>query len=99
MARLNRTANEVVSRQEKNFLSTQFVPGPKLSILKHIHFYEAKKFKNLRSDDQIDDHIDVSTHFIEMSFESTSLFHLNHIEELEHEKPIEEVVKIHEVYV
>ena len=98
LARLNRTANEVVSGQTKNSLSTQSVPESKPSILGHIHFYEAKKFKNLRSDEQINDHIDVSTHSIEMSFESTPSFYVNRIEKLEHEKPVEEVVNVHDVY-
>ena len=98
MAHLNRTANEIVSGQAKNFLSTQFVPGPKPSIQGHIHFHEAKKFKNLRSDEQIDHHIDVSIHSIEMPFESTPSFHLNRIKEFEHKKPVEKVVNVHEVY-
>ena len=38
----------------------------------------------------------MSNHSIEMPFESP-LFHLNQFEELEYEKPIEEVVKVHEV--
>jgi len=38
------------------------------------------KFKILRSDEQIDDHIDRSTHSIKMPFESTPSFHLNRIE-------------------
>ena len=97
LARLNRIANEVVSGQANNSLSTQSVPGPKPSILEHIHFH-AKKFKIFRSDEQIDDHIDVSTHSIEMPFESTPSFHLNRIKEFEHEKPVEKVVKVHEVY-
>ena len=39
--------------------STQSVPGPKSSILEHIRFHEANKFKTLKSDEQIDDHIDM----------------------------------------
>jgi len=62
------------------------------------HFHEAKKFKNLRSDERIDDHIDASIHSIEMAFESTPSFNLNRTEELDHEKPVEEVVNVHEVY-
>jgi len=83
---------------KRRIFYTQSVLGPKSSIIEHIHFHEAKKFKNLRSYEQIDDHINVFTHSIEMPFESTLSFHLNRIEELEHEKPVEEVVKVHEVY-
>ena len=36
------------------------------------------------------------THFIEMPFESP-LFHFNQFKELECEKPVEEVVYVHEV--
>jgi len=52
----------------------------------------------MRPEEQIVDHIDVSTHSIDMPFESTPSFHLNRIEELEHEKHVEKVVKVHEVY-
>jgi len=50
----------------------------------------------LKSEKQINDHIDMSIHSIEMSFESTPSFYLNRIEELEYKKPIGEVIKVHE---
>jgi len=67
---------------------TQLVPGPTSSIQEHIHFLKANKFQTLRSDEQIHDHIDMSTHSIEMPFESTPSFHLNRIEEFEYEKSV-----------
>jgi len=57
------------------------------------------KFKTLKSDKQIVGHIDMSIHSIEMSFESTPLFHLNRIDELEFKKPVEEVIHVHEVWI
>ena len=79
LARLDKLASEFASGQENESLSTQSIPGPTSSILKHIRFHEANKFKILRSDEQIDDHIDRSIHSIEMPFESTPSFHLNRI--------------------
>ena len=55
------------------------------------------KVQTVRLEEQIVVHSDMSNHSIEMPFESP-LFHLNQFEELEHEKPVEEVVKVHEVY-
>jgi len=55
------------------------------------------KFKTLKFDEQIDDHIDMSIHSIEMPFEFTPSFHLNRIEEIEYKKPVEEVIHVHEV--
>ena len=52
----------------------------------------------MRSDKQIDDHIDMYVHSFEMPFESTLSFHLNQIEELEYEKPIEEDVHVRKVF-
>ena len=40
----------------------------------------------------------MSTYSIEMPFESTPSFYLNRIKEIEHEKPVEEIMKVHEVY-
>jgi len=77
--------------------STQSVSGPKSSILEHIRFHEANKFKTLKSVEQNDDHIDMSIHSIEMPFESTPSFHLNRIEDLEYKKPVEEVIHVYEV--
>ena len=51
----------------------------------------------MRPEEQIVGHSDMSNHSIEMPFECP-LFHLNQFEELEHEKPVEEVVKVHEVH-
>jgi len=56
------------------------------------------KVQTVRPEEQIVGHSDMSNHSIEMPFESTPSFHLNHIDELEHEKPVEEVVNVHEVY-
>jgi len=77
---------EHISVSTHSIKNTQFVSGPKSSILEHIRFHEANKFKTLKSDEQIDDHIDKSIHSIEMSFESTPSFHLNQIKELEYKK-------------
>jgi len=89
--------NVVASGQAKNFFSTQSIPGSKSSILKHIHFYEANKFKTLKSDEYINDHIDMSIHSIEMPFESTPSFYLNLIEKLKYMKPVEDLICVHEV--
>ena len=94
LARLDMIENEVASGQVKDFFSTQSVPEPTSSILQHIHFHEVNKFNTLRSNEQIDNHIDMSIHSIEMSFESTPLYHLNRIEELEYQKPVEKVVSV-----
>ena len=72
-------------------------PEPTSLILQHIHFHEVNKFNTLRSNKQIDNHIDMSIHFIEMPFESTPLYLLNRIEELEYQKPVEKAVHVHEV--
>ena len=97
LAHLDMIANEGASGQVKDSFFTQSVPRPKSSILKHIHFHEANKFKTLKSDEQIDDHIDLSVHSIEMPFEPTLSFHLNRIKEFEYKKHVEEVIHVHEV--
>ena len=55
------------------------------------------KVQTVRPEEQIVNHSDISTHSIEMLFKSP-LFHFNQFKKLEYEKPIEEVVKVHEVY-
>ena len=49
----------------------------------------------MRSEEQIYDHTDISTHSIEMPFESTSLVHLNQLEEVEEDKQVEEVLHVY----
>jgi len=46
--------------------STQFVSQLKSSILEHIRFHEANKFKTLKSNEQIDDHIDMPVEKLHM---------------------------------
>jgi len=46
----------------------------------------------MRSEEQIYDHTDISTHSIEMPFKSTPSIHLNQLKEFEEEKQVEEVV-------
>ena len=82
---------EHISVSTHSIKRTQSVPRPKPSILEHIHFHEANKFKTLKSDEKINDHIDKSIHSLEMTFECASSFHLNQIEELEYEKTIEKM--------
>ena len=98
---LNRPTNELVSEQEKDPFSSQLVPEPiptrPMSIQEHINFHKMNKGQTVRPKEQIVGHSVLSNHSIEMPFES-QLFHLNQFEELEHEKPVEEVVKVHEVY-
>ena len=98
---LNRPVNELVSEQEKNPFSSQLVHEPMptrpMSIQEHKNFHKMNKRQTVRPKEQIVGHNDMSNHFIEMPFES-QLFHLNQFEELEHKKPVEEVVKVHEVY-
>ena len=53
------------------------------------------KVQTIRPEEQIVDHSDMSTHSIEMPFESP-LFHFNQFKELEYEKHVEEVVHVHE---
>jgi len=100
-ARLDRLASELASGQANDFFSTQLVPETTptqpTSIQEHICFHEVNNFQTLRPDEQIDDHIDMSTHSIEMPFEPTPSFYLNQIEELEYEKHVEEVVHVHKV--
>ena len=64
---LDRLATELASGQEKDFFSTQLVPEPTptqtTSIQEHIHFHEVNKFQTVRSEEQIDDHIDASCSF------------------------------------
>jgi len=86
---------EHISVSTHSIKSTQSVPVPKSSILEHIRFHEANKFKTLKSNEQINDHIDKSIHSLEMTFECTSSFHLNQIEELEYKKHVEEVIHVH----
>ena len=68
-----------------------------MSIQEHINFHKMNKVKTVRPEEQIVDHSNMSTHSIEMPFESP-LFHFNQFEELEYEKRVEEVVHVHEVY-
>ena len=46
--------------------STQSVHRQKASILEHICFHEANKFKTLKSNEQIDDHIDMPVEKLHM---------------------------------
>ena len=98
---LNRPANELVSEKEKDPFSSQLVPEPiptrPMSIQEHINFHKMNKVQTVRPEEQIVGHSDMYNHSIEMPFES-QLFHLNQFEEFEHEKPVEEVVNVHEVY-
>ena len=68
-----------------------------MSIQEHINFHKMNKVQTFRPEEQIVGHSDMSNHSIEMPFESP-LFHLNQFEELEHEKPVEKVVKVHVMY-
>jgi len=68
-----------------------------MSIQEHINFHKMNKVQTVRPEKQIIGHSDMSNHSIVMPFESP-LFHLNQFEELELEKPVEEVVTVHEVY-
>ena len=77
--------------------STQFVPGTTSSIQEHIQIYQVNKIQTIRSKEKIDNHFDMPTHSIEMPFESTPLFHLNRIEELEYKKPVKESIYVHKV--
>ena len=65
-------ASELASGQEKD----QFIPGPTSSILEHIHFHQVNKIQTVRSEEQIFNHIDISTHSIEMPFEIAPSVHL-----------------------
>ena len=98
---LNRLANVLVSEQENDPFSSQLVPEPipnrPMSIQEHINFYKMNKGQTVRPEEQIIGHSDMSNHSIEIPFESP-LFHLYQFGELEHEKPVEKVVKVHEVY-
>ena len=93
--------NELVSEQEKDPFSSQLVPEPistrPMSIQEHINFRTMNKVQTVRPEDQVVGHSDMSNHSIEMPFESL-LFHLNQFEKLEHGKPVEKVMKVHEVY-
>jgi len=68
-----------------------------MSIEEHINFHKMNKVQTVRPEEQIIGQSDMSNHSIEMPFESP-LFHLNQFEDLEHKKPVEKVVKVHEVY-
>jgi len=96
---LNRPESELVSEQEKDPFSTQLVPKPiptqLMSIQEHINFHKMNKVQTLRPEEQIVDYNNMSTHSIEMAFESP-LFHFNQFEEHEYEKQVEEVVHVHE---
>jgi len=48
------------------------------------------------SEEQIDDHFDICTHSIKMSFESVPSVHLDQFEEFEEEKQVEEVMQVYE---
>ena len=95
--RSNEQIDDHIDMSTHSIKSTQSVSGPKSSILEHIRFHEANKFKTLKSVEQNDDHIDLSIHSIEMPFESTPSFHLNRIEDIEYKKPVEEVIHVPEV--
>jgi len=98
---LNRPANELVSEQEKDPFPSQLVPEPlptrPMSIQEHINFHKVNKVQTVIPEEQIVCHSDMFNNSIEMPFKSP-LFHLNQFEKLEHEKPVEEVVNVHEVY-
>jgi len=81
---------------KRRIFFTQYVAGPTSSIQRHIHYHEVNKFKTLRFDEQINDHIDMSTQSIEMSFKSSPSVHLDQFEEFEAKKQGEEVVQVHE---
>ena len=89
----------LVSEQEKDLFSTQLVlepiPTRPMSIQEHINFYKMNKVQIVRPEEQIIEQSDISTHSIELPFESP-LFHFNQFEELEYEKQIEEVVHVYE---
>ena len=52
------------------------------------------ELQTLRSEEQIDDHIDMSTNSIEMPFEFISSCHLNQFEGLKEEEQVEGVVHV-----
>jgi len=66
-----------------------------MSIQKHINFHKMNKVQTVRPEEQIVDHSNMSTHSIEMPFESR-LFYFNQFEELEYKKHLEKVVYVHE---
>jgi len=88
-------------RKKRDAIHDQSVPEPKLiqitSIHEHIHFYQVNRLQTIKFEEQINDHIDLSTDSIEMPSEFIPSFHLNQFEEFEYEKLVDEVIYVHKV--
>ena len=92
---LDRVASELAIGQENDSFFTQLVlertSTQTTSIQEHIHFHEVNKFQIMRFEEQIDNHIDVSTHSIKTPFESILSCHFNQFEEFEYEKQVKKL--------
>ena len=102
---LNQQASELVNGQKEDSFSTQLAPRRKISILNHIRLEEAKKFNKVEKPIEKVCILDNYSRFLDKVLRNHLATHRSHREQVESyceddcndEKPIEEVIHVHEV--